>query len=135
MDIYIYVHSLSKEAFMNRWRLKMYTESLWNWSLGRKIRAILVLISVLQTILWVKLNTLSHYIVSWLMQHKLCFTQQTYLFTNIISITDRAKSNDSRNFVQANQVDSTEILNNGIIPHVFHHQTNFLWVHICHFSF
>lgn len=63
-DICIYVYSLSKEAFMNRWRLKMYTESSWNWSLGRKIRAILVPISALQTILWVKLNTLFLCIVS-----------------------------------------------------------------------
>lgn len=72
-----------------------------------------------------------------LIQHKLCFKQHAYLFTNIIFITDRAKSNDARNFVLANQVDSTEILNNGIIPvwHVFHHQTNCLWTHIYHFSF
>lgn len=119
---------------MNRWRLKMYTESSWNWSLGRKTRAILVLISALQTILWGQTEH-SVSLHRKLIRHKLCFTQHTYLFTNIIFITDRAKSNDARNFVLANQVDSTEILNNGIMPHVFHHQTNCLWTHICHFSF
>lgn len=63
-----------------------------------------------------------------LIQHKLCFTtHQTYLFTNILFIhTDRVKSNDARNVVLANQVDSTEIFNNGIIPHVFHHPANYL---------
>lgn len=50
---------------MNRWLSKMCTESLWNWSFGRKIWAILVLINALRTTHLVKRRRLFIFIVSW----------------------------------------------------------------------